>query len=110
MRRLCVCILCCVLMLSMALTAYAAGNVTYYAEADEFVFAPGSNHSPTDLFSNLKGVMPGDTITDQIEIKNHFQRRTDPTVSALFGCPGKHRCVSVSVDADCESEGRIPSL
>ena len=71
MRRLCVCILCCVLMLSMALTAYAAGNVTYYAEADEFVFAPGSNHSPTDLFSNLKGVMPGDTITDQIEIKNH---------------------------------------
>lgn len=74
MRRLCVCILCCVLMLSMALTAYAAGNVTYYAEADEFVFAPGSNHSPTDLFSNLKGVMPGDTITDQIEIKNHSTR------------------------------------
>ena len=47
-------------------TALAAGpSVTYDGDADQFVFLPG-----TDLFQNFKGVMPGDTLTQEITVKN----------------------------------------
>ena len=59
------------LLLSSAVTAFAAdGKVTYSGDAGKFVFEPGSEHSLTDLFPNFKGVMPGDTLTQKITVKN----------------------------------------
>lgn len=60
-----------VIALSSVLPVYAAdGKVTYSGNAGNFVFEPGSEHSLTDLFPNFMGVMPGDTLTQKITVKN----------------------------------------
>ena len=71
MKR-CFTFLCaCIILLACVLTAFAAeGNVTYSGNAGEFIFAPGSEFSPTDLFPNFKDVMPGDSIEQRIVVKN----------------------------------------
>ena len=58
------------LCLSLAPAAMADSSVTYKGQAEKFVFAPGSDYSPTDLFENFKGVMPGDTLTQKIDVRN----------------------------------------
>lgn len=64
-------LVCCTLLAIPATANAAGGTVTYDGKAQKFLFEPGSRYSPTDLFTNdFKGVMPGDHITETIEIRN----------------------------------------
>lgn len=76
MKRLITLFVVLIVALSSVLTVYAAdGKVTYSGNAGNFVFEPGSDHSLTDLFPNFKDVMPGDTLTQQITVKNNADNK-----------------------------------
>ena len=69
-------LLCLVMLMSLALPAAAAdSNVIYNGKADNFVFLPGSSKSGSDLFPNFKDVMPGDSLTQEITVKNKASNR-----------------------------------
>ena len=70
MKRFVTLLLVMLMAFSLGVPAYAAGSVGYDANANKFIFAPGTSDSPTNLFANFQNVMPGDTITEQILIKN----------------------------------------
>ena len=64
-------LLVALLLVSMVGTVFAAeATVSYQGQAKKFIFTPGSEASPTDLFPAFKGVMPGDHLTQQIEVRN----------------------------------------
>lgn len=72
LKRFALCAMLTLVMLFGSLTAAAAeGNVSYSGDAGKFVFQPGSEHSVTDLFPDFKGVMPGDTLTQSIFVRNN---------------------------------------
>lgn len=73
-RFLCLC-LCVLTTVLCAGTVFADGNVTYDGGAQKFIFAPGSEYSPTDLFDQFKGVMPGDQLTQKITVKNNASNK-----------------------------------
>ena len=59
------------LILSLSVTAFAADStVTFKGAQEGFEFQPGSEYTATDLFDNFKNVMPGDQLTETIQIKN----------------------------------------
>jgi len=76
MRKLILLLVLLSLLASMAVTAFAAGNVTYDGTAKKFVFAPGSRYSPTDMFPDFKNVMPGDSLTQKITVKSDISDGT----------------------------------
>lgn len=61
-----------VLLLGIGAPAYADGTVSYKGGAEKFVFLPGSGYTDTDLFDGFKNVMPGDELTQTIQVKNGF--------------------------------------
>ena len=58
-KRLFSLVLAMVMMAGFVITSSAAGLVTYEGEAKEFIFTPGTEYSPTDLFTDFKNIMPG---------------------------------------------------
>ncbi len=72
--------LCVMLAATLAFGASAEGKVTYNGNSKIFVFAPGSKYSPTDLFTDFKGVMPGDKITQEIFINNDVDNGVKTTI------------------------------
>ena len=76
MKKIITLLITLALLLSSTVTVFAAdGKVTYSGNAGNFVFEPGSDHSLTDLFPNFKGVMPGDTLTQKITVKNNADNK-----------------------------------
>jgi len=62
-----------ILLLSLILAAPASAlrsSVYFLGQADRFVFHPGTSWSDTDLFDNFEGLMPGDTRTEEINVRN----------------------------------------
>lgn len=76
MKKLLATLLVLTLAFTMILPASAEdGKVTYSGNAGEFIFEPGGMDSPTDLFPNFKGVLPGDTLTQKITVKNDADKK-----------------------------------
>ena len=73
-KRLSCFVLLSVMLLTCSVTAFADGRVTYDGNARDFIFAPGSEYSPTDLFTDFKNVMPGDSITQKVTINNKIEK------------------------------------
>lgn len=71
LAKICALLAVLTLLLSLGTAAFADGSVSYDANADQFIFAPGSTYSPTSLFGNFQNVMPGDTLTDRILVRNN---------------------------------------
>ena len=62
---------CLALLLVLScVTAQATAQVNYEGGAEKFVFLPGSTYSDSDLFESFKQVMPGDVLTQRINVRN----------------------------------------
>lgn len=70
MKRLIIFCIVLIMCISCSASVFAAGTVRYEGQAEKFIFTPGSKYSPTDIFEHFCDVMPGDTCTQKILIKN----------------------------------------
>ena len=70
-RNLSSLLLALVMLLSLSVTAFAAdSSITFKGAQEGFDFQPGSEYTATDLFDNFKDVMPGNKLTETIQVKN----------------------------------------
>lgn len=60
------------MLMSLATTAFAASpsSITFKGAEEGFDLQPGSEYTATDLFGNFKNVMPGDKLTETVQIQN----------------------------------------
>ena len=55
----------------MSMSALATdSSITYEGGAEKYVFLPGSEYTDSDMFQNFKDLMPGDSVTQKITVKN----------------------------------------
>lgn len=80
LKRCLISLLTLPVLLGSILCVRAAGNVSYSGDAGQFVFAPGSQQSISDLFSDFKEVMPGDTLTQTITVRNNASDKVNVKV------------------------------
>ena len=110
MKKICALAAAMLLILTAVLPIHAAdGKVTYSGDSGDFIFAPGSDHSPTDLFPNFKGVMPGDHLTQQITVRNDASKeiKVDIYIRALGAHEGSEKFLSqlgLKVEKSAENE------
>ena len=84
MKRLLTFILTLMIASVVVLSVSAAnGNVIYSGDSGKFIFEPGSEYSPTDLFANFKDVMPGDSISQNITVRNNAAKSVKISMRAL---------------------------
>lgn len=84
MKRLLTFILTLMIASVVVLSVSAAnGNVIYSGDSGKFIFEPGSEYSPTDLFANFKDVMPGDSISQNITVRNNASKSVKISMRAL---------------------------
>lgn len=84
MKRLLTFILTLMIASAAVLSVSAAnGNVIYSGDSGKFIFEPGSKYSPTDLFANFKDVMPGDSISQNITVRNNASKNVKISMRAL---------------------------
>lgn len=96
MKRFFVILLAMALMGSAVLPAYAAGQVTYDGDSQTFIYAPGSEYSPNDLFPNFKNVMPGDKLTETLRLYNAPKNKVKVNlyIRSLGARPGSEEFLS----------------
>lgn len=71
MKRVRFILLAMVMILTMSVSAFAAGSVVSYKGHEEgIVFSPDGMYRAEDLFDNFKDVMPGDRLTEVITVQN----------------------------------------
>lgn len=60
------------MLMSLATTAFAASpsSITFKGAEEGFDLQPGSEYTATDFFDNFKNVMPGDKLTETVQIQN----------------------------------------
>lgn len=59
------------LCVSMCVPAFAeTSDAIYFGREQGFVFQPGGGYTNSDLFDGFKAVMPGDTLSETVYIKN----------------------------------------
>ena len=58
----------------LPMEAAAAGKVFYMGKADEFIFSPENGENPENLFPEFQNVMPGDELTQMIELHNSAKK------------------------------------
>lgn len=84
MKRLTRLCLTFIMIFTVAMPVFATnGNVIYSGNSKKFIFEPGSDYSPTDLFPDFKDVMPGDTLTQKILLKNSAKKSVKISMRAL---------------------------
>ena len=77
-RTFCALLLTLIVAFSFAGPASAdTSNVIYDGAAREFIFQPGTDYSPTDLFPDFKEAMPGDTLVQKIVVRNDADKNVD---------------------------------
>ena len=95
---------------SLSVPAFAQdASVTFDGNAREFLFAPGISESPTVLFADFKGVMPGDTLTQKSTVRNDVDNQVKVKIylRSLGAAEGSQEFLSqmdLTVTQDGDSE------